>query len=269
MTTKIESIPSNQRSPSQEAPRFNPSIRKIFDVGRLYLDLIYPPSCLICSGELPNLRSIDLCSSCLDAMQGDNRHWCRKCGMPKEPHRADKRTCTQCAKQSFAFDDVIIWGQYQGVLREAVIAGKKQFHEPLTMTMGRLLADRIAEEQVVLPDVITFVPSHWRRRFGRRTVPSATLAKPVGRRLRRPVKQILRPVRATAKQAMLPAAERSRNISGAFAVRKRYRCEGKHVLVVDDVMTTGATFNEIAGVLKRAGAASVCVAATARGTGIS
>lgn len=184
-----------------------------------------------------------------------------------ERARFDEPTCLRCVKQKLPFDEVVILGRYQGAMREAVIAGKKYVHEPLMMALGGLLGEQIAGRLDSVPEIVTYVPSHWRRKLGRGTVPAGTLAKQVGRVLQRPVWRATRCVRGTTKQGKLSADQRATNMLNAFAIRSRYRCEGHSFLLVDDVMTTGATMGEVARVLLSAGASRVCVAAVARGAG--
>jgi predicted amidophosphoribosyltransferase len=147
---------------------------------------------------------------------------------------------------------------------------KKARNESLTLAAGRLLADRIADgPQNGNPDIVTCVPMHWIRRLLRGVNSSELLAESVANRLGRPRAGLLRCQRRTQKQGTLWPAERLRNVRGAYSVspRQRPHVEGAHVLVVDDVMTTGATANEIARILHRAGAREVSIAVVARGVG--
>ncbi|WP_145091459.1 ComF family protein [Rosistilla carotiformis] len=236
-------------------------------VANAFLEMVYPPTCTLCGGALLPTRSVQMCDACIDAVRGSCRHWCRRCGMPMEPMRLEERKCNRCGKQKLPFEEVVVLGRYEGAMREAVIAGKKYIHEPLVMALGELLGQQIASRLDPIPEIVTFVPSHWRRRLGRGTVPAATLAKQVGRVLGRPVHTATRCTRGTTKQGKLAADQRARNISNAFAVRRRYHPKGRTYLLIDDVMTTGATLSEVARVLLAAGATRVCVAATARGVG--
>ncbi len=236
-------------------------------IARAFLEMIYPPTCTLCGGALVDPGAIEMCDACIDAVRGKCRHWCRRCGMPMEPMRLGEPTCNRCLKQKLPFAEVVVLGRYEGAMREAVIAGKKFIHEPLMMALGGLLGEQIASQVDSIPEIVTYVPSHWRRRLKRGTVPAATLAKQVGRVLGLPVHPAVRSVRGTIKQGKLAAGQRAENISNAFAVRRRYHPNGHSYLLIDDVMTTGATMSEVTRVLLAAGATRVCVAATARGVG--
>ena len=108
------------------------------------------------------------------------------------------------------------------------------------------------------------VPMHWVRRLGRGWNHSSGLARRVARRLKLPMDDELVRTRNTPPQVGLPASQRAGNVRGAFAVPRPKEVAGANVLLVDDVMTTGATANEAARTLRRAGAERVIVAVVAR-----
>jgi ComF family protein len=157
-------------------------------------------------------------------------------------------------------------GAYQDPLRRLILACKYEGRAQVAPLLGRLLAERVAlaswADQV---DLVVPVPLHWTRRCRRGFNQAALLAQAMtrlgGRTLAR--RRLLR-VRATPHQRLLPPAGRRANVLGAFAVR-RYAggLEGKSVLLVDDVMTSGTTVAECTRVLKEAGAAAVYVAVVA------
>ncbi len=112
------------------------------------------------------------------------------------------------------------------------------------------------------------MPNHWSRTYLRRICHASSLARALSTKLEWPIVRgaVVR-TRKTAKQGMLSWSERSVNVRGAFRVRQAKRIEGRCVVLVDDVLTSGATANEVSKVLMRAGAAKVVVAVVARGTG--
>lgn len=176
--------------------------------------------------------------------------------------------CFPCRRDPPPLTRTIALGGYQDVLREAVIASKSPSFSPLAMALGRLLAIRLEELLGRTPlDVVTYIPSHWTRRCGRRGVPTQLMAIEVGRRLRLPVRPLLRAVRRTRKQGTLTDLERHANVRGAFALKARYAQSGRRVLVVDDVWTTGSTLREAARVLRAATASDVYAAVVARAVG--
>lgn len=183
--------------------------------------------------------------------------------------------CYHCRKEKFLFQRALAYGFYEGTLREAVIATKQTSHAPLTLALGELLADSLRPQlQCLFPDRIVAVPAHWTRRVRRGGVPSQWLAESVGRSLGIQSVETLRCIRHTRKQGTLPPEKRAENVRGAFRAKKGYAfgvsdraiC-GMHLLLVDDVLTTGATANAAASALRAAGARSVTLAVLARATG--
>jgi ComF family protein len=113
-------------------------------------------------------------------------------------------------------------------------------------------------------DAVVPMPLHWRRRFQRGFNQAAVLAKDVAQRRRIPLLNAVRRVRATATQTGLTNAQRRENVRGAFRAGRGRPLEGLRILLVDDVMTTGATGSACAAALKRAGAKSVTLLTLAR-----
>jgi ComF family protein len=132
--------------------------------------------------------------------------------------------------------------------------------------LGQLLAKRHRSNlEALAPDVVIPVPMHWTRRVRRGTNGPETVAEYLARKLRVPfTTRLLLRSRRTQRQADLPPGNRFRNVRRAFRLDESYHLEGVCVLLVDDVLTTGATCGEAARVLLEAGAAQVAVAVVAR-----
>jgi ComF family protein len=158
---------------------------------------------------------------------------------------------------------------YRGKLREAVLRMKNCTHESLTLAMGWLLADCLRRSMAQCPpDLVVATPMHWTRRLLRGGNCAEVLVESVSRRLGVPPAQgLLGFRRKVKKQGTLSPAERFRNVRGALRANAGYDIADAHVLLVDDVMTTGATASEAARVLRRAGAKCVSVGVVARGVG--
>jgi ComF family protein len=168
-----------------------------------------------------------------------------------------------------AFDAALRLGPYEGVLRDVVLRMKHHSGEGLAELMGELWADgngdRVREYKA---DAVVPVPLHWRRRWRRGYNQSEALAHGVAARLRLPVQGgWLRRVRDTPLQPQQTASGRRDNVRGAFAATAGAKLRGATVLLVDDVMTSGATATEAAKALRKAGAGRVVVAMLARGRG--
>jgi len=158
------------------------------------------------------------------------------------------------------FDAVYSYGFYEGSLRKLIHLFKYGGVTPLSRVFGEFLATALPRE--LRFDLIVPMPLHWLRRWRRGYNQSALLAREVSRRWNVPAAGVLRRRRATAPQAGLSNAQRRKNVTGAFAAKKRL--DGMHVLLVDDVLTTGASASACARALKRAGARRVTVLTLAR-----
>jgi predicted amidophosphoribosyltransferase len=213
---------------------------------------------------------------------------CQSCGMPipgitigeaSEPHQVKVselpppiQTCAVCRGQSFGFERVYPLAIYQGAVREAIVANKRGSTVGLGPALGRRLA-RVVEERRGgwAPEVVVFIPSHLSRQLMRGGVGGGQgIARSVAKELGLPVVDALKTTRRVGKQSLLRDVDRKENVRGAFALkigtffRTGRRVCGREVLLVDDVLTTGATASEAARILKAGGAAGVRLAVAAR-----
>ena len=165
--------------------------------------------------------------------------------------------CPACHNLRLRFQTVIPLGPYDGALRDAVLKTKRSYHEQMSLALGQLLLRRRERElNDFHPDLVVPIPMHWTRRFRRGINSPELLAGCLGRRLRVPVADwLLVRTRNTLPQKDLTPQDRFRNVRGAFRVRRgrRRRLQGSRVLLVDDILTTGATCSEAAAVLRRCG----------------
>ena len=218
------------------------------------------PGCCRCCGLASGLR-IDLCAVCAADLPRD-RFTCATCARPLP--RAVQR-CGACLRPRPPFTRTVAALRYAAPV-DALVADVK-FHNRLASAriLGTLLtaAVRAAYHDDLLPDLVVPVPLSLHRLLRRGHDQAALLARHVARDLGLPcaVAAVAR-VRHTAPQSRLRSRARQRNLVGAFAVRKTVT--GRHVAVVDDVLTTGATVREVALALRRAGAARVDVWVAAR-----
>lgn len=224
------------------------------------VDLLYPPACWACGRPIPD-QAQGLCAACPLIPLGD---CCRRCGEPQGPH-ACPEGCDTCRGRSLFFRHVAALGRYEGAL-QALVRRAKFGGEPAAWGW---LGARLAGEVSAAPwaagaDAVVAVPSSRRARWRRGYNPAGLLARPVARRLARPLTSWLVRQGPAVPQVGLGRKERLANVDGAFALARCARPEGLRLLLVDDVMTTGATLADCAGLLVRAGARSVDVAVAGR-----
>ncbi len=234
------------------------------------LDLLLPPQCLACR-ELVDRPGL-LCARCFDGAQTITPPFCRSCGVPL-PSAASVSgladldlSCGQClsapprftrARSVFVYDDVA-----RQMVHDLKYRDRLEGRESFGIWLARAGGDFASRADLIVP-----VPLHYFRLVHRRYNQAVVLAKALSRSTRRPLAvDALRRIRATKSQTGLSADARASNMRGAFAVRKGWaaRVKGAKIVLVDDVMTTGATVNACARVLKKAGAAEVTVLTLAR-----
>ena len=237
-------------------------------------ELVLPAHCVACGAPALRDAPFTLCCACGRAMAGliEVPH-CPRCGRGAGPHAFDLDGCSLCRGRPLPYDGLARVGPYKDPLKGLILAYKYGRQQDLGPVLGRLLAERVAlAPWADLVDLVVPVPLHWRRRVGRGFNQATALAQEVVRatgrplvaRLRRGEARRLLRVRPTPHQTRLPAGRREENVRGAFAVRgEESAVQGRRLLLVDDVLTSGATVGECARVLKRAGAASVFAAVLA------
>jgi ComF family protein len=178
-------------------------------------------------------------------------------------------SCPCCKNTQLKFDAVAALGSYDQEIRQAVLQMKRPAHNTLSTAMGRLLAHRrhdfLLEQRA---DLIVPIPMFWTRRLGRGTNSPEILASCLGMSLNIPVRRnVLVRCRNTLPQADLSPTRRFQNMQGAFRIRHAQFLKNARILLVDDILTTGATCSEAARMLKQAGAVHVAVAVVAKAPG--
>lgn len=234
------------------------------------VDLLLPPRCVYCDQDLAEpADSILLCEECRRKLAPTSAARCRRCGGTVPVTGGDAEGCLWCRRHRLQLDATVVLGRYEGELRQAVLQMKKPTGEAMARALGGLLATRCRERLADLGfTAVVPVPMFWFHFLRRGANGPETLAECISHRMG--VKVARRAVvrhRNTFPQSDLTPNERFRNVRGAFSRRSGYVLEGARILLVDDVLTTGATCSSIAGVLKRGGAAVVAAAVVTRAEG--
>ncbi|MGH8060056.1 MAG: ComF family protein [Candidatus Entotheonellia bacterium] len=244
--------------------------RTLQGLGRHLVDAILPRYCASCGVGLGSTSNSAFCEACWSSIRLIAPPYCPCCGRPFRSPLAlaysPEHRCGACRRKPPAFDSARAIGRYEGPLREAIhllkYRGKLSLRRPL---LQLALAHFQAHFGGATFDALIPVPLHRRRLMRREFNQSAVLATGLARQLGSVVwEQVLQRSRWTRPQVELSGDERRRNMRDAFRVTDAARLEGKALLLVDDVLTTGATVGEAARVLKAAGAARVDVFALAR-----
>ena len=259
-------LPALEHVPALDVPRPDPGPWRRW-AGAL-LDLVFPPFCPVCRARLGEERRGPLCGGCWSAVGRLAPPWCRVCGGIAGPGLAPLPLCAACRRRPPGFDYARAAACYDGVVREALHAFKFRGRWTLAAPLGDLLVEAVAGRLPDgNPDLLLPVPLHPRRERERGFNQASLLARRVGRSLGCPVREaVLTRVVATRSQTELDAAARRANVRNAFEVRRPALVAGRHVVLVDDVLTTGATLSECARRLREAGASRVGALTVARVT---
>lgn len=236
--------------------------------GRAITDFVFPPICPICREQAARSdyesTTVGCCDPCRRELIIPVPNACRVCGAPTGPFVETSTGCLSC-RNKLVCPLVIRLGTYEGPLRVACLRAKKALQEPILVALARLLVEEYSDALMsVEPDVLIPIPQYWWPRWSQFHNPAAVLATVVGRMLSLSVNDgALRRIRRTKEQKGLSATARADNQKNSLRVAGA-SVRGQRVLIVDDVMTTGATSNEAARELKKAGADVVGLAVIAR-----
>lgn len=232
--------------------------------GDVVRDHLWPPMCAVC--DVPVQGDGGLCAECWDAVTFLGAPQCYACGVPFPFDPGSGALCAACTRARPPYERARAAFQYDDASRSMILAFKHADRTDLAPALVTWLM-RPAAALVTDADIVIPVPLHWSRLLSRRYNQSALLSNALARRAGvRAVPDMLIRKRRTGTQGGKSWAARKRNVQGAFRVRPRHvrGLRDKHVLLVDDVMTTGATVEACARALLRAGAGSVDVITIAR-----
>jgi predicted amidophosphoribosyltransferase len=231
------------------------------------VELLFPPRCGACSGELAEDHGRELvCRECRDELRLIDWPVCPRCAAPTPEADGVALSCSHCRHAKLRFDRALALGSYEGLLRTWIMRMKSDRRGLATRILCDLAWQRLGDQLAALDaDVVAAVPMHPWRRWRRGVNPPGEFAEQMARKLSVPAAGgLLRAVRNIPPQIGLSRPARFRNVAGEMAVRPGYLLQAAHVLLVDDILTTGATASEAARALKGAGAAQVTVLVLAR-----
>lgn len=230
------------------------------------LDILFPPLCHCCRSFIPGRAEIHLCPGCVAKIRVIGSPLCPVCGMPHARKDGIDHLCGACMTATRPFERARSALGFDGPVQELIHRFKYGKKAHLSRPLG-LLASRFLEplKTDAAADLVVPVPLHDRRLRARGFNQAHLIGVVVAKQWGIPLSaDNLRRIRWTEPQTCLAATDRERNVRGAFGVVRPERFEGKRLLLVDDVFTTGSTVTECARALKAARAREVSVLTVAR-----
>lgn len=270
-----------------EIHRSKPSItlaralkRLSLETVRGILDFVFPRECPICeadSDDAPSLYSSlsgsPFCKACrLELLEAAGPS-CSRCAMPIGPFADPAGPCRECVKNRFGFQGAFALGPYSGAIRELILEMKHEKGAWMAPWLGGLLAEAspaLRELASKNPRMLVVpIPLHWKREWSRGYNQSDELARGIARSLGLKHGNALKRVQSSAILPGMGRTQRAKALQNAFRLKRfaKSKIQGRPILLVDDVLTTGATAGSAARTLKRAGAARVALAVIGRAEG--
>lgn len=227
------------------------------------VDLIYPQTCRSCKQKVTSSRNKEfVCAKCLSKIKVNTPPFCYKCGRSLEIQDFLGNICPDCMNKTFYFDRAFSPCPYQGVTKELIHAFKYRSMDYLGGILAKPMADFIRDFNLPIEtiDLIIPVPLHIVKLREREFNQALVLANHLSREFNKTVlSDLLIRQKNSQTQTELRDDLRFLNVRGAFSVNNKSLVQDKIILLVDDVLTTGATASEAALTLKSAGAKSVYV----------
>ncbi len=231
------------------------------------LGLVFPETCQLCKNGRAKARDGYVCSECWAQVRFIRPPFCERCGRPYTGDLTTSFVCSNCSGMELHFSSARSAVVAKSVVLEAIHRFKYQhalwFEKFLADLLVRVAATELKRENW---DFIVPVPLHPLKLREREFNQAERLATHLGRAVNIPLaKKSLRRTAPTVTQTLLTREQRAANMKNAFAVPPGVRLDGKRIVLVDDIFTTGATTSAGAQALLQAGAADVCVWTVARG----
>ncbi len=226
------------------------------------VSVFFPAGCRICDKLLVRASRVPFCEECLSSFAAPPEKTCEVCGRAlgwMSVREGEPLVCRACQQKTCAFERARSYGVYDGALARAILLLKWERMEPLGAWFAQRLAELTRQEGALLAaDVVVPVPLHRDRERQRGYNQAGLISKPLARELRIPHRAVLlMRTRPRPNKQVLSFEERWESVRGAFATRPGSQVDNKRVLLVDDVMTTGATLDACARALLESGAKSV------------
>ena len=241
---------------------------------RPFVDLVYPRICVLCSKPIVDWDQESVCSNCQTQIT-PTESGCRRCSAPLPVAQGTlveaTTKCFYCERRKWSFRHAYCYTAYAGTAARAARKIKQQSCESLAIELGSRLGQWLLQHEAFdskLYDFVVPVPQHWFKRLTVRYNQAEVLAEKVANELAIPIRRHwLYRTRWTDKQGTKTIVERRTSVNDSFGCKQKKEIKGAKFLLVDDIVTSGATAHEASRALRQAGADRIDVAAFARGVG--
>lgn len=233
------------------------------EVVDLLLDYIYPEniSCILCDKPIKKTNTYSLCKGCFEELHFI-QDGCIKCGKPIIYHSLEQQSiegCSYCINKSFYFDKSISCIEYNDISKSLILGFKYQNKTYMAKYISTIIKEKLYIEDIKY-DYITFVPLHKKRLRERGFNQSEKIAKYLSKQIDKPILDCIYRNENTRRLYNLNREERKNELKNVFSVNDRISyAKNKNVLLIDDILTTGSTVNEISKILKLNGVNKVFV----------
>ncbi len=237
----------------------------ILSIWQTGIDFIFPQKCPNCDKQIDATQLF--CEKCFHQISFIKPPICHRCGLPlscENYHPNDKILCPDCLKKRPTYDLARAVFVYDSFSKTSILklkyADKMEYALPFTELMQQAGRDLFEKTDIIMP-----VPMHWRRKLKRKYNQADLLGNALAKKVKIPyMSNVLVRSRHTETQENKSFQERNRNVKDAFTITQVNKVKNKHILLIDDVFTTGATVNNCAKALKKAGAKAVYVLTIAK-----
>lgn len=231
------------------------------------LNFFYPPVCQICHEQRATPREGYVCADCWTDVRFIQPPFCERCGLPYEGEITSPFECSNCREMELHFCSARSAVAARGVVLDAVHRYKyfrALWFEPFLADLLIRQAKPVLDKENW--DLIVPVPLHCLKKREREFNQAERLANQLSRATHIPMnRNLLERVEFTRTQTLLTRPQRMANVRTAFRMRNEKKLNGEKIIVIDDVLTTGATTSACAKILRKAGAGKICVWTVARG----
>jgi len=228
-----------------------------------FVDIIYPKTCVACKDKFTGASADNLiCAKCWEKIKRNMPPFCHSCGRHLDKKSLGKNICPGCLRAKLHFDRAFSPCVYEGVIKELIHEFKYKNKDYLGSPLSKLMIQFIKEYRMPMDylDYIVPVPLHKTKLREREFNQAELLSRHIANEFKKDLlTDLLYRHRHTKTQTELEIQQRLENVRNSFSVVKFRNIKGKNLLLVDDVLTTGATSSEAAATLKNAGANIVFV----------